>query len=53
MDLAYWTENDKEYGVAYLVVIDRENLQIVEEVGFHNELEFPIFQDFLLLGNCL
>lgn len=47
MDLAYWTENDKEYGVAYLVVIDRKNLQIVEEVSFHNEIRVPYLPGFL------
>lgn len=47
MDLAYWTENDKEYGVACLVVIDRENLQIVEEVSFHNEIRVPYLPGFL------
>lgn len=45
--MAYWTENDKEYGVAYLVVIDRENLQIVEEVSFHNEIRVPYLPGFL------
>ena len=44
--MAYWTENDKEYGVACLVVIDRENLQIVEEVSFHNEIRVPYLPGF-------
>ena len=47
MDLAYWTENDKEYGVACIVVIDRENLQVVEEVSFHDEIRVPYLPGFL------
>jgi len=47
VDLAYWTENDKEYGVACLVVIDRENLQVVEEVSFHDEIRVPYLPVFL------
>ena len=47
MDLAYWTENDKEYGVACLVVIDLENLQVVEEVSFHDEIRVPYLPGFL------
>lgn len=47
MDLSYWTENNKEYGVACLVVIDRENLQVVEEVSFHDEIRVPYLPGFL------
>lgn len=45
--MAYWTENDKEYGVACLVVIDRENFQVVEEVSFLDEIRVPYLPGFL------
>ena len=47
VDLAYWTVNDKEYGIACIVVIDRENLQVVEEVSFHTEITVPYLPGFL------
>ena len=43
----YWAESDKEYGLACLEVIDRENLQVVEEVSFHNEITVPYLPGFL------
>ena len=39
--------DDKEYGLAFLVVIDRENLQVVEEVSFHDESRVPYLSGFL------
>lgn len=40
-------ENDKEYGLACLVVIDWENLQVVEEVSFHDEIRVLYLPGFL------
>ena len=40
-------ENDKEYGLACLEVVDRENLQVVEEVSFHDESRVPYLSGFL------
>ena len=47
VDLAYWKEGDKEYGVACIVVIDRKTMEVLEEVSYSDEIHVPYLPSYL------
>ncbi|WP_086347933.1 endonuclease V [Candidatus Enterococcus clewellii] len=47
VDLAYWTEAGKEYGVCCIVVVDYQTKEIIEKVDYHGEIMVPYIPGFL------
>ncbi|MFF2175480.1 endonuclease V [Lysinibacillus sp. NPDC058147] len=47
VDIAYWVENNKEYGVCCIQVIDFHTKKVVEQVEYSNEITIPYISGFL------
>jgi len=47
VDLAYWKENQKEFAVCCIVVLDYATGQILEKQQFHDEIKVPYMPGFL------
>ncbi|MFT9819236.1 endonuclease V [Lysinibacillus sp. NPDC056185] len=47
VDIAYWGENNKEYGACCIQVIDFSSKKIVEQVEYINEITIPYISGFL------
>lgn len=47
VDLAYWTMNEKEYGICSIVVVDCCTKEIVEQVDYSSEITIPYISGFL------
>lgn len=47
VDIAYWNENNKEYGVCCIQVIDFSSKKLVEQVEYINEITIPYISGFL------
>ncbi|KMN45575.1 endonuclease V [Bacillus sp. LK2] len=47
IDIAYWTEGKKDYGVCCIVVIDYITKQIIEEVEYSGQIDVPYISDYL------
>ncbi|MBR6069753.1 MAG: endonuclease V [Ruminococcus sp.] len=47
VDLAYWNENDEEYAVCCIVVIDFETHEVVEKQHCSGRIEVPYMPGFL------
>lgn len=47
VDLAYWKENNKEYAVCSIVVIDFHTQEILEKISYTGEIDFPYIAGFL------
>ena len=41
IDLAYWKEEDKEYAVCCIVVLDQESKQVMESINLKGEINVP------------
>lgn len=47
VDLAYWEENNKQYGTCCIVVIDYNTKEVVEKVSSVGEIKVPYVAGFL------
>lgn len=47
IDIAYWTEGKKDYGVCCIVVIDYITKQIIEEVEYSGQIDVPYISGYL------
>ncbi|MFB7157405.1 MULTISPECIES: endonuclease V [unclassified Lysinibacillus] len=47
VDIAYWVENNKEYGACCIQVIDFNSKKIVEQIEYINEITIPYISGFL------
>ncbi|MGE7928258.1 endonuclease V [Lysinibacillus xylanilyticus] len=47
VDIAYWGENNKEYGACCIQVIDFNSKKIVEQIEYINEITIPYISGFL------
>ena len=47
VDLAYWQENDEEYAVCCIVIIDMETHEVLEKKHFSGKIEVPYIPGFL------
>ncbi|KOP78263.1 endonuclease V [Lysinibacillus sp. FJAT-14745] len=47
VDIAYWGENNKEYGACCIQVIDFNSKKIVEQVEYINKITIPYISGFL------
>ncbi len=47
VDIAYWGENNKEYGACCIQVIDFYSKKIVEQIEYINEITIPYISGFL------
>lgn len=47
VDLAYWKENDKEYAVCCIVVMDFNTREIIEKVSYKGKIDFPYIAGYL------
>ena len=47
IDLAYWNENNQEYAVCCIVVVDYKNHTVLEKKQFHGKIEVPYIAGFL------
>lgn len=47
VDLAYWEENNKQYGTCCIVVIDYDTKEVVEKVNSVGEIKIPYIPGFL------
>ncbi|MBR7083732.1 MAG: endonuclease V [Oscillospiraceae bacterium] len=47
VDLAYWKENQKEFAVCCIVVLDYQTGKILEKQQFHDEIKVPYMPGFL------
>lgn len=47
VDLAYWEENNKQYGTCCIVVIDYNTKEVVEKVNSVGEIKVPYIPGFL------
>lgn len=47
VDLAYWEENNKQYGTCCIVVIDYDTKEVVEKVNSVGEIKVPYIPGFL------
>ena len=47
VDLAYWKENQKEYAVCCIVILDYETGQVLEKQQFHGEITVPYIPGLL------
>lgn len=47
VDLAYWEENNKQYGTCCIVVIDYDTKEVVEKVNSIGEIKVPYIPGFL------
>lgn len=47
IDIAYWTEGKKDYGVCCIVVIDYITKQIIEEVEYRGQIDVPYIPGYL------
>lgn len=47
VDIAYWGENNKEYGACCIQVIDFNSKKIVEHIEYINEITIPYISGFL------
>lgn len=47
VDLAYWAENEEEWAVCCIVVIDRSTHKIIEKKHFSGKIEVPYIPGFL------
>ena len=47
VDIAYWGENNKEYGACCIQVIDFNSKKIIEQIEYINEITIPYISGFL------
>lgn len=47
VDLAYWKENNEEYAVCCIVVIDFHTREIIEKVSYKGKIDFPYIAGYL------
>jgi len=47
VDLAYWKENQQEYAVCCIVILDYQTGEIIEKKRFHNQIQVPYVSGFL------
>ncbi|MEG0528416.1 MAG: endonuclease V [Longicatena sp.] len=47
VDIAYWKNQEKEYGVCCIVVIDYETREVVEKVDYFDEIHVPYISGYL------
>ncbi|MGR3779618.1 endonuclease V [Bacillus paramycoides] len=47
VDIAYWSESNIDYGVCCIVVLDYRTKEIIEEVEYMGEIEFPYISGYL------
>lgn len=47
VDLAYWEENNIQYGVCCIVVIDYNSKEVIETVSSYGEIKVPYIPGFL------
>ncbi len=47
VDLAYWKQNDKEFAVCCIVILDYQTGNIIETKHFHDEIQVPYMPGFL------
>ena len=47
VDLAYWKQENQEYAVCCIVVLDYDTLQIVEKKQYHDKIVCPYMPGFL------
>ncbi|WP_242274645.1 endonuclease V [Bacillus cereus group sp. BfR-BA-01310] len=47
VDIAYWSESNIDYGVCCIVVLDYRTKEIIEQVEYMGEIEFPYISGYL------
>ncbi|MED1116669.1 endonuclease V [Bacillus paramycoides] len=47
VDIAYWSESNIDYGVCCIVVLDYRTKEIIEQVEYIGEIEFPYISGYL------
>ncbi|MED1568066.1 endonuclease V [Bacillus paramycoides] len=47
VDIAYWSESNIDYGVCCIVVLDYQTKEIIEQVEYMGEIEFPYISGYL------
>ena len=47
VDLAYWQENQQEYAVCCIVILDYQTGEIIEKQRFHDRISVPYVSGFL------
>lgn len=47
VDLAYWQEDEQEYGVCSIVVLDYETMEVLEEVAYYEKITVPYISGYL------
>ncbi len=47
VDIAYWSDNNVDYGVCCIVVVDYSTKEIIEQVEYLGEIEFPYIPGYL------
>ncbi|WP_321388937.1 endonuclease V [uncultured Enterococcus sp.] len=47
VDLAYWQEEEQEFGVCSIVVVDYQTMEVVEEVAYHGKISVPYISGYL------
>ena len=47
VDLAYWMEDEKEYGICSIIVFDYNTKEIIEQVDYFDEITVPYISGFL------
>jgi len=47
VDLAYWKQENQEYAVCCIVVLDYETLEIIEKKQYHDKITCPYMPGFL------